>query len=396
MRLLKTATRVLAIVGKELIEVVRRPGAMLSLILGPFLIMAIFGVGYSGYRRPLATIVVVPPESGLPTEVAAYSEISGSGLEVTEVSTDEANADARLRDQTIDVVLVAPADVEERFRAGEQSVIQVKVNVVDPVAQNYTVFLTKALEREVNRIVIERIAEEGQTYALGAGAAEAAAIPPSVVAAPTRAEVQNVAPSQPGVVQFFGTAVLALILQHMAATLVALSVVRERTTGIFELFRVSPITTLEIIVAKLVAFGILTGGIAILTLMLLVSAFGVPMLGDPALLAAIVALLILASMGLGLVIAGVSDSERQAVQLSLIILLASVFFSGFVLAIEEFSEPVRSLTSVLPVTHGIRLIGEVMLRGSVQSLWQVAVLGGLVVAFCGASWVLLRRAMRSA
>jgi ABC-2 type transport system permease protein len=396
MRLLKTATRVLAIVGKELIEVVRRPGAMLSLILGPFLIMAIFGVGYSGYRRPLATIVVVPPESGLPTEVAAYSEISGSGLEVTEVSTDEANADARLRDQTIDVVLVAPADVEERFRAGEQSVIQVKVNVVDPVAQNYTVFLTKALEREVNRIVIERIAEEGQTYALGAGAAEAAAIPPSVVAAPTRAEVQNVAPSQPGVVQFFGTAVLALILQHMAATLVALSVVRERTTGIFELFRVSPITTLEIIVAKLVAFGILTGGIAILTLMLLVSAFGVPMLGDPALLAGIVALLILASMGLGLVIAGVSDSERQAVQLSLILLLASVFFSGFVLAIEEFSEPVRSFTSVLPVTHGIRLIGEVMLRGSVQSLWQVAVLGGLAVAFCGASWVLLRRAMRSA
>jgi ABC-2 type transport system permease protein len=396
MRLLKTATRVLAIVGKELIEVVRRPGAMLSLILGPFLIMAIFGVGYSGYRRPLATIVVVPAESGLPTEVAAYSEISGSGLEVTEVSTDEAGADARLRDQTIDVVLVAPADVEERFRAGEQSVIKVKVNVVDPVAQNYTVFLTKALEREVNRIVIERIAEEGQTYALGAGAAEAAAIPPSVVAAPTRAEVQNVAPSQPGVVQFFGTAVLALILQHMAATLVALSVVRERTTGIFELFRVSPITTLEIIVAKLVAFGILTGGIAILTLMLLVSAFGVPMLGDPALLAGIVALLVLASMGLGLVIAGVSDSERQAVQLSLIILLASVFFSGFVLAIEEFSEPVRSLTSVLPVTHGIRLIGEVMLRGSVQSLWQVAVLGGLVVAFCGTSWVLLRRAMRSA
>lgn len=395
MRILKTATRVLAIVGKELIEVVRRPGAMLSLILGPFLIMAIFGVGYSGYRRPLATIVVVPPESGLPTEVAAYSEISGSGLEVTEVSTDEAGADARLRNQTIDVVLVAPADVEERFRAGEQSVIKVKVNVVDPVAQNYTVFLTKALEREVNRIVIERIAEEGQTYALGAGAAEAAAIPPSVVAAPTRAEVQNVAPSQPGVVQFFGTAVLALILQHMAATLVALSVVRERTTGIFELFRVSPITTLEIIVAKLVAFGILTGGIAILTLMLLVSAFGVPMLGDPALLAGIVALLILASMGLGLVIAGVSDSERQAVQLSLIVLLASVFFSGFVLAIEEFSEPVKSLTSVLPVTHGIRLIGEVMLRGSVQSLWQVAVLGGLVVAFCGASWVLLRRAMRS-
>ena len=60
MRVLKTITRILAFVGKELVEVVRRPGALLSLILGPFLIMAIFGVGYSGYRRPLTTVIVLP------------------------------------------------------------------------------------------------------------------------------------------------------------------------------------------------------------------------------------------------------------------------------------------------------------------------------------------------
>jgi ABC-2 type transport system permease protein len=395
-RLFKTITRILAIVGKELIEVIRRPGAMLSLILGPFIIMALFGVGYSGYRRPLATIVVVPAESGLPTDVGSYAEISGSGLEVIEVTTDEAAADARLRSQSVDVVLVAPADVEAQFRAGQQSVIQVRVNVVDPVEQNYTVFLARALEREVNRIVIERIAEEGQNYALSAGAEEAAEIPPAVVAAPTRAEVVNTAPSQPGVVQFFGTAVLALILQHMAVTLVALSVVRERTTGIFELFRVSPVSTIEIIVAKLLAFGIFSAAIATLTVILLVGAFGVPMLGDPALLAGILALFVLASLGLGLVVAGFSDSERQAVQLSLLLLLGSVFFSGFVLAIDEFSEPVKSLTSVLPVTHGIKLLGEIMLRGQVQSLWQVGALAVLAVAFLAIAWILLRRAMRSA
>jgi ABC-2 type transport system permease protein len=395
-RILKTVTRVLAFVGKELVEVVRRPGAMLSLILGPFLIMAIFGVGYSGYRRPLATVIVVPPDSGLPTDVGSYSEISGTGLDIIEVTTDEAAADTRLRAQDIDVVLAAPADLETRFRAGEQSVIAVRVNVVDPVEQNYTVFLARALEREVNRIIIERIAEEGQTYVLGAGAEEAAEIPPEVVAAPTRAEVQNTAPSQPGVVQFFGAAVLALILQHMAVTLIALSVVRERTTGMFELFRVSPITTVEVIVGKVLAFGILTAAIAILTLALLVGVFGVPMLGNPALLAGIVALFTLASLGLGLLVAGLSDSERQAVQLSLILLLASVFFSGFVLAIDEFSEPVRSMTSVLPVTHGISLIGEIMLRGDIRSVWQVGALAILTVAFLGIAWFLLRRAMRSA
>jgi ABC-2 type transport system permease protein len=396
MNVLKVLTRILAFVGKEFVEVVRRPGALASLILGPFIVMAIFGVGYSGYRRPLATVVVVPPDSGLPTDVQAYQEISGAGLEVIEVTTDEASANQRLQDQAIDVVLVAPADVEEGFRAGEQSTIEVKVNVVDPVEQNYTTFLARALEREVNRIVVERIAEEGQTYALSAGAAEAAAIPPSVVAAPTKAEVQNIAPSQPGVVQYFGTAVLALILQHMAVTLIALSVVRERTTGLFELFRVSPIRTGELVIGKILAFGILSSAIAALTLALLIYGFGVPMLGDPAALAGVVALLIAASLGLGLLVAAISDSERQVVQLSLLLLLASVFFSGFVLGIDEFSEPVRSLTALLPVTNGIELIGDVMLRGSTDAVVPLAALVAEVVVFTGVAGLILRRALRSA
>ena len=171
MMLFKILTRILAFVGKELVEVVRRPGALASLILGPFLVMAIFGVGYSGYRRPLDTVVVIPPESGLPTDVEAYSEVSGAGIEVTQVTTDEAAAVQRLRDRSIDVVLVA-GDVEERFRAGEQSTIEVTVNVIDPVDANYATFLARALEREVNRIIVERIAEEGQTYALSQGASE--------------------------------------------------------------------------------------------------------------------------------------------------------------------------------------------------------------------------------
>ena len=392
----KAMTRILSFVGKELVEVVRRPGVLASLILGPFLILALFGAGYSGYRRPLNTVIVVPPESGLPTDVGEYSEISGAGLEVTEVTTDQVAAEQKLHDRTVDVVLVAPADVEQNFRAGEQSTIEVMVNVVDPVDQNYTTFLARALEREVNRIIVERIAEEGQTYALSEGAAEAAAIPPSVVAAPTKAEVVNVAPSQPGVVQFFGTAVLALILQHMAVTLIALSVVRERTTGLFELFRVSPIQTGELVLGKVLAFGLLGAVIAGVTLALLIVGFGVPMLGEPAALAGVVALLVGASLGLGLLVAAVSDSERQAVQLSLLLLLASVFFSGFVLGTDEFSEPVRSMTALLPVTNGIKLIGDVMLRGSTDAVAALGALAAEVVVYTGLAWLLLRRALRSA
>jgi ABC-2 type transport system permease protein len=395
MSLLKSITRILSIVGKELVEVIRRPGALLSLILGPFLIMAIFGAGYSGYRRPLATVIVIPAESGLPTDIDSYREISGAGLELVEVTADGAGAEARLRDQSIDVVIVAPANAEADFRAGHRSAIDVQVNAVDPVEQNYAVFLARVLERDVNRLIVERIAKEGQNYALGAGVEAAANIPAEVVAAPTEARLVNVAPSQPTVVQFFAPAVLALILQHMAVTLIALSIVRERTTGLFEVFRVSPVSSLDLIAGKLVAYAILCGAVAALTVLLLVGPMGVPILADPALVAGVIGLLIFASLGLGLVVAVVSDSERQAVQLSLLVLLASVFFSGFALAIDQFSQPVRSLVYALPVTNGIRLLDDLLMRGSTTAAGLIGVLAGLAVGFSGFAWLLLRRAMRA-
>ena len=60
--------RLLAILGKELVEVIRRPGALVSLVFGPFIIMALFGAGYDGFRRPLDTIVVKPTKSTIPNE----------------------------------------------------------------------------------------------------------------------------------------------------------------------------------------------------------------------------------------------------------------------------------------------------------------------------------------
>ena len=75
MSLLKMLTRILAIVGKELVSVIRRPGALISLVLGPFLIMALFGAGFSGYRRPLDAILVIPPQTGLSTDPQVYQDV---------------------------------------------------------------------------------------------------------------------------------------------------------------------------------------------------------------------------------------------------------------------------------------------------------------------------------
>ncbi|HYX11549.1 MAG TPA: hypothetical protein VE817_06195, partial [Candidatus Acidoferrum sp.] len=137
----KMMTRILAIVGKELVSILRRPGALISLVLGPFLILALFGAGYSGYRRALDTIVVLPANSGLPTDVETYQAVAGEGLHVAEVTSDEAAAMDKLKDQVVDVVIVAPSDIQTTFEAGKRSHIDVRVNLTDPVAASYNVFL---------------------------------------------------------------------------------------------------------------------------------------------------------------------------------------------------------------------------------------------------------------
>jgi ABC-2 type transport system permease protein len=391
---LQTITRLLAFISKELIEVRRRPGAIISLILGPFLIMSVFGLGYNGYRRPLQTIIVIPPQSGLPNDLSHYRDVA-VGMDILQIAPDAGAPLQRLRNRELDAVIVAPPNLEQQFRSGAQSVIEVHINVTDPVQQAYAGVLAARLASEVNAQIIKQAAGEGEKYALAAGQ-QAVQIPPDVIAAPTRAELKNEAPIAPGVLSFYGPAVLALILQHLAVTLVALSLVRERTSGIIELFRISPISTTEVIVGKVLAFGVLAALISTITVALLVVALGVPLLGSPVLLAAIIALLTVASLALGLFIAVISDSERQTVQLSLLLLLASVFFSGFVLPIEEFTAPIRIASYVLPVTHGIRLIQDVMLRGWTNEVWEMFALAIIAAVLLVATWALLRRSMTRA
>jgi ABC-2 type transport system permease protein len=388
--------RLLAFVGKELIETVRRPGALVSLVLGPFIIMAIFGVGFSGVRRPLETLIVIPDSSQLPRETDQYQELAGPPLHVAEILNDREEAETRLRAGLVDLVVVAPEDPEATFRSGQRTTIEIIVDETDPVDENYAGILGNALADAVNRRLIEQVVEEGKGYIVEAGEAQAAAIPADVVAAPTESRLVNLAPNAPTVTSYFGPAVLALILQHLAVTLVSMSLVRERSSGVMELFRISPVSTAEVLAGKVLAYGILGFVVAGLTTMLLVVGLGVPALADPGYLALAVGLLLLASLGLGLLIAVVSDSERQAVQLSLLVLLASVFFSGFVLAIDEFTPPVRALAYALPVTHGIQLLQDFMLRGSTTHLWQIGALSVIAAVTVVAAWIVLRREMRRA
>jgi ABC-type Na+ efflux pump permease subunit len=394
MGLVKLVVRILAVVGKEIVEVMRRPGAVISLVLGPFLILAVFGFGYQGIKRDLAAIVVVDPGSKLPTDLATYQALNVRGIQVIDVTTDRAAAEQRLRADQADVVIEVPADPLATIESGQQAELKVVTDITDPVLANYTSFMAETLSSAVNREIYRIGAQQGEQYAVNIGGKDLSKVPPEVVASPTKPVVQNLAPVQPSIVGFYGVAALALVLQHLAVTLIALSIVRERSSGAIDRFRSSPMRATELVIGKVLAFGLLGAAIATVSAWLLVSVLGVPMLGSPAVIALVIGLLLVASLGLGLLISVISDSERQAVQLALLTLLASMFFSGFVLHIEEFQPAVQVGAYLLPVTHGISLLQGEFLSGTIAQQWQLLALVGIAVFLLLTSWTLLWRELR--
>jgi ABC-2 type transport system permease protein len=375
----KWFTRVIAQVRKELIQVRRRPGAFFSLVLGPFLIA-----------------LVVPPDSQLPTSQQDLQGVLGPAVNLVSVSPDAAAAEAQLQKLEVDAVVIIPSGVEQTFRSGKQAVITVQINQIDPANAAYADFIVGTVISQVNQEILKRAIAEGEAYAISQGADPPVNIPPEVIAAPTTANVVNLAPVEPSVISFFAPAVLALVLQHMAVTLTALSFVRERLSGTMDVFRVSPVNALELVLGKYLGLGLVSALIATVTTLALVLLLNVPLLGSPWMVALIVFLLVFASLGAGLLISVVSDSERQAVQLSLLLLLAAVFFSGFVLPVHEFAWFLQVVAYALPVTHGITLLQDEMLRGTIVGWWQMGVLAGIGLVLLVLTAILLRRQLRQA
>lgn len=394
MRLAKSLTRIYSQVKKEILQIVRRPGTFLSLVVGPFLIMALFGLGYSGVRPPVETVIVVPQNVEISRDLAFYQSLAGPSVHVQRVDSDPTAALDQLAKQQLGLVVIAPADGVQAVREGRRAKVELNFNEVDPGVTAYLSFLAVGITAELNKEILTVAAKNGENWILqGADPSTKLTIPPDVLAAPTEAVTRNVAPTQPPLIAFFAPAVLALVLQHMAVTLSALSFVREREGGALELFRVSPVNSIELLLGRVIGFGIIGAVIAVAVTAGSVSLVNVPILGDPLLIALVIALVVLASLGLGLLISVVSGSERQAVQLSLLLLLASVFFSGFVLRVSDFTPALQAVSYALPVTHGIRLLQDLMLRGGTTATWELVALAATACVLLLATTILLRRVM---
>lgn len=490
--------RTFAFLGKEIFEILRQPQLILTLILGPFLILLLFGIGYRNEARPLRTLFVVPEDSALREAVEQQVTQMGPQLLFAGITSSEEEARRRLRENEVDVVAVVPADPVGKIRNSEQVQLTLLHNEIDPLESDYIRVFGRVYADEVNRRVLQSITQEGQRdassleQAIGSARTNASAarealergdqalagvragdlrrdvsqidllvggsvallggvqrmagtssssgneisglltdvrqdsealanedvrtgsdavqrareleeelalleaelvefqqIDPNVLVSPFRSETQSIAPLQLRIVDYYAPAVIILLLQHFALTFAALSIVRERRAGTMELFRVAPISAIETLIGKYSSYLLFIVIIAAILTALIVFGLGVPILGDWVTFALVLLALIFTALGMGFVLSLVAETTSQAVQYSMILLLASVFFTGFFLSIEMLWAPVRIVSWMLPATYGIQLLQNVMLRGIVGDWTLLINLAAIGLNFFFISWLLL-------
>ena len=164
-------------------------------------------------------------------------------------------------------------------------------------------------------------------------------INPQILVSPFRSETTNITTTQLRPSDFFAPAVIVLLLQHLAVTFGALSIVKERQIGTIELFRVSPISPFETIIGKYLSYLLFAVVLTSILTLIVIFGLGVPMQGNWIHFSLSLTALLFASLGFGFVISLLAKTDSAAVQYSMIMLLASVFFSGAFIGLHTLWQP---------------------------------------------------------
>jgi ABC-2 type transport system permease protein len=235
----------------------------------------------------------------------------------------------------------------------------------------------------------------GQVADLTEGVRETVNISPQVVVRPFVSDVQQLANRWISPTDFFAPSTIALLLAHLGVTFAAMSVVADRRLGVFEVYRVAPLGAGQVITSKYIAYLLLGGLVGAALLAAVVLGLSVPIVGQIGWVVAAVAGLLVASIGLGLMVSAFARTDSQAVQYAMLLLFAGLFFGGFFLDTSSFAEPVRVLSAVLPVTHGIAVLHDVMLRGLEPRWIDLGALGVLSVVYAIGAAVLTSWQLRT-
>ena len=150
-------TRTSAFLYKETAVALGQPRLLLSVILGPFLLLLVFAAGFTGNARNFDTVLVVPNRPNVPTTVSSYEHFFFFSLHLVGVTTNEQAAMQRLRKREIDAVVVAPPNPLQDLANNKPAVFQVYSNTLDPVESQRLNGLVYAHTSELNTIAVTAV-----------------------------------------------------------------------------------------------------------------------------------------------------------------------------------------------------------------------------------------------
>ncbi len=157
--------------------------------------------------------------------------------------------------------------------------------------------------------------------------------------------------------------IIGLILYMLSALFTALAIVREREQGTIEQLIVTPIRPLELIVGKVIPYAFVAFVCVVEVLVLGVFWFGVPIRGNLGLLLGLSALFLLTSLGFGIFISSIANTQQEAMLLTFFTMFPSIFLGGFLFPIEAMPDWLQAITYVVPVRYMLVIIRGIILKG---------------------------------
>jgi ABC-2 type transport system permease protein len=351
------------LVWKELLELRLNPRLFGIVIMAPIIQLTMLGYAATTDVRDVPVVVADGDRSALSRELVSRFDASRNFTVIDTVSTVE-DIDDYLERGRAWLALSIPPGYESSIRNG----VPVKVQVVaDGTDSNST---TVALGYATSLI-----GAYGEELATNAPALSERSESKGGVDARIRVWFNPQLESR----HFMIPGVLALILLVVTSNLASMAIVREKELGTLEQLNVTPLRRWELIVGKLLPYGLIGLVDVLLVVAVAVLWFEVPLRGSFVLLFGMCVLYVLATLALGLFISTISDTQQQAMMTATFFFITPmIYLSGFIFPIENMPAAIQPVTYLIPLTYFLVIVRGIFLKGiGLDLLWpQALALGG--------------------
>jgi ABC-2 type transport system permease protein len=342
------APHLLPIIRKEFIHIIRDPRTLGVMFMMPLLQLILLGYAATSDVRnvPLA----VYDQSHTPQSRQLIEAFVASGqFSVDRLATSEQDL-ARLIDAgTVRAGLIIPPAYASDLLGGHSAQAAFVLDGSDPSVASSSLSSARLIG-QVQATEIQR-----QNLARRSGS----------LALTTPIEVRTRVWYNPDMASsyFMVPALIGMILQMQATLLTASAIVRERERGTIEQLIVTPIRPWELIVGKILPFALVALLITVEVLLIGTFWFGVPIRGSLLLLLGISCLFLLSSLGIGLLISTIAQTQQEAFLLTFLTMLPSVFLSGFIYPVAAMPLALQFVSGFIPLTYFLVVVRGIVLKG---------------------------------